>query len=40
MIKVRVMEDGDSAGGNMNSGYECEVEGDEKISRSSAIALF
>ena len=40
MIKVRVMEYGDSAGGNMNSGYEYEVERDEKTSHSSAIALF
>jgi acetyl esterase/lipase len=40
MTKVRVMEDGDSAGGNMNSGYEYEVERDEKISRSSQLLLY
>lgn len=39
IIKVRVMEDGDRAGGNMNSDFEFEVETDKKISRSSAIAL-
>jgi acetyl esterase/lipase len=39
MIKVRVLEDGGSAGGNMNSDYGFEVETDKKISRSSSTAL-